>query len=584
MTSYHTVPAGLVSSLAGAGDHAEIELLHAGQLSRRLVQLRVILDLARKNAPESADTAGLWNSFVALAEVQRHDPTTVASLLSGPQAGAWAARCLRLLTERPGEAPLWVDLAHLGSLAVAAGIRSGVPVTATVPVRASTVSLPTLGRASVDRPGSWGLAVCESGDPIRLDGSPPSRWSPIPLLETDTLTVPLDNVDPYWAFGSPVLTTLDDAAVAWWRQQLADTCAIIARRHHDWSTTLTAAVRCLVPLASGGRFGGASGSSKDAPGAVALTEPVRPDRFAATLLHEVQHFRLNAVHDMVPLHEDAKDLLYSPWRNDPRGLPGLLHGTVAFMAVADFWGRERATAGRAADLTYARTVLQLDLACQALAKRSDLTPTGVALRQALTAATGRFSGAVIDEDVGRLAADLVAQHRALWRLRNVVPEARATASAERWLLGEPATTLLALPDRVAAVAQPGGDSPLFRVAVAWLDDPGQVRTDAASTETFSERYPGADVADMLLLAGDYRTAFSERLEKLTDGVTTPECWAALSVAHGRVCGEPGTCPLVVRPELVRAAWSRVTAAARNPAELLLSGHMAGTSTSDSIRR
>jgi HEXXH motif-containing protein len=569
LTSYHTLPSWLASSLSGAGDGAEIEFLHAGQISRRLVQLRVILDLAQRNAPQDCETAELHANFAALAQVQRHDPRTVAALLSGPQVGAWAARCVRLLNGEVSAIPLWVHLAHLGSIAVTDAVQTGVHIKAQVPVRAGVVSLPTLGRALLDRSEPWGLAVCTSGTPMLLDGSPPLRWSPIPLLETDTLSILLDNVDPYWdCFGIPVRGAMDEPTIERWRRQFAEAWGIIARRHGHRRAVLTKAIRCLVPLEQDGRFGGASASSRSAPGAVALTEPAGPDRLAATLVHEMQHFRLYALQDLVPLHRDAGESLYSPWRNDPRGLSGLLHATTAFLGVADFWGRERPVAGRGAELMYARTVRQLHIGCQIVNSQPNLTEVGQALVEALAAAVDRLPLLGIDEEMSQLVTDLVAHHQALWRLRNVIPHAADIVVAEKWLLGAQAVALAAPADRITHATAPGGDSPLFRLAVAWAENPEQVRVDAANSDVFAARYPGADVADLPLLAGEYAEALALRLSQIAEGAVDAETWASLSVAHGRLSSEPESSPLVARPEVVRAAWTNVAGADWDPQKRL----------------
>lgn len=572
--------------MSGAGDRPEIELFQAGQVSRRLVQLRAILDLVRRDAPEAGTVAGLWDSFAALAEVQRHNPLAVTDLLSGPQVGAWAARCLRRLTGRSSATPLWVHLAHLGAVAAAAAIRSGVRVEVRVPVRSGTVSLPTIGRAAVDRPERWALAMCTSGDPLLLDGSAPLDWQPVRLLRTGQLVIPFDYTDPYWScFGLPVTSNLDDRQVERWRGQFENAWAILTKRHQHRLAAITAAIRCLVPVDRGGLNGGVSASSGDAPGAVALTEPTSPERLAATLVHEVQHFRLYALHDLVPLYRTAGQLLLSPWRNDPRRLPGLLHGTVAFLGVAEFWSGEWPVSGRGAELTYARTVRQLRVGCRILNDSPDLTPTGRALVAELTAAIGRLPESGIAGDVHRLAADLVAHHRAAWRLRNIMPDpAEVTALTDASLRGKRFTASAAPADRTTTTATPGGDSPLFRLAVAWVEDPDRVRAAAPDPAEFELRYPGANVADLPLIVGDHAQAQAVRLAQIAGGATDADTWASLSVAHGRLCVEPTLSPLAVRPELVRAAWPRIAAAGRDPLTELVTRYVAGTSTSDSMRR
>jgi HEXXH motif-containing protein len=63
---------------------------------------------------------------------------------------------------------------------------------------------------------------------------------------------------------------------------------------------------------------------------------------AVTLAHELQHTKLVALMDLFPLlRPDPAERFYAPWRDDPRPLAGLLHGTYAHLGVAGFWRRER---------------------------------------------------------------------------------------------------------------------------------------------------------------------------------------------------------------------------------------------------
>ncbi len=66
--------------------------------------------------------------------------------------------------------------------------------------------------------------------------------------------------------------------------------------------------------------------------------PADPATFALLLIHEFQHVKLGAILDLFDLYDqnDHPSLLRS-WRPDPRPLEGLLQGTYAHIAVADFW-------------------------------------------------------------------------------------------------------------------------------------------------------------------------------------------------------------------------------------------------------
>lgn len=568
--------------MCGGGDRAERDLWRAAHVSRRMAQLRAILDAADD---DTAVTAGLRDSFHALAEVQHHAPGTVAELLGGPQVGAWAAQCLRLLSSSAPdpEVPLWTHLAQLGAIAVSAAMLAGHQVRVLVPVRSGAVYFPALGRGFVPESGGPALVECVTGpDGILLDGMPVTAWEAVRLLRTSTGGVPLsvqvDDVDLYWAFGIPTSTRLSDDEVDSWRDQLHGAWQVLADRHGHRLHTIAAAVRCLVPVQQAGKFGGVSASSADAPGAVALTAPVSPVRLAATLIHESQHYRLATLHDLRRLYTPSRRLYYSPWRNDPRPVSGVVHALMAFTGVADFWSREHTDA--ASELEYARHVRQLRVAHGVAAATPELTQLGAALVNALGDAVDALSLEPGNADVRRIADDLVATHRASWRLRNIVPrqqEVRDFRAA--WQAGAP------LPVEHAggpAPGDPGGDNPLTRVAMAWLENEPEVRSLATDENLFVKRFPGAVTSDVRLIAGDYDTTRADALTRIAEGTADDHTWATLVVAHGRACTEPAQSPLVRVPELVRAALSPDHDA--GSLGELLSRYEAGTSTSDSMRR
>lgn len=568
--------------MTGGGDRAERDVLRAGQVSKRLAQLRAILDLATPEFPD------LHDSVDALATVQRYAPDVVTELLSGPQVGAWAAWCLRRLgrDENSGGTPMWAHLAYLGSIAGAAAIRSGIHVRVRVPSRAGVVVIPSVGRAVIPRDEEWCLVECATGpDGVTLDGNAPAQWEPVRLLCTEAggvaLRIQLDELDPYWrSFGIPIRDRLTDEEAARWENCLAGAWRILADRHPHRLVTMAAAIRCLIPVEQAGRLDRVSASSADAPGAIALTDPTNPTRLAATLVHESQHYRLSALHDLRPLYQEpAGDLLYSPWRNDSRPLSGVVHGAQAFLGVADFWQRERS--GPVADLEYTRHVGQLRVAMHVIARADGLTPFGRSLADSLSAAVDRLPAGVGAPDVRRMADDLVAEHQVNWRLHNVVPN---EVDLRPWRWDDPPPVGAAAYSGDVVPTEPSGDNPLTRLAIAYVDNGDEVRALAKDPLAFTARFPGGDPIDLHLLDGDYAAMTRAVLARIEDGTARHREWAALAVAHGRQCPDPSRSPLVRRPELVMAAWQRLATDHTVSLAAMLSRYEAGGSTSDSIRR
>jgi HEXXH motif-containing protein len=90
-----------------------------------------------------------------------------------------------------------------------------------------------------------------------------------------------------------------------------------------------------------GNFG--SISSSELPGSFVCSVPCDPYELAATFIHEFHHNRLYFIEETGPFfdqsQEDAIDSEnhYSPWRDTPRPLHGLLHALYVYLPVFRFW-------------------------------------------------------------------------------------------------------------------------------------------------------------------------------------------------------------------------------------------------------
>ena len=74
----------------GGGSSADLALLRSGQLSKRMLQLRAIIDASESRAAEAGELARVAESYQSLVTVQQNQPQIVAELLASPQVGAWA--------------------------------------------------------------------------------------------------------------------------------------------------------------------------------------------------------------------------------------------------------------------------------------------------------------------------------------------------------------------------------------------------------------------------------------------------------------------------------------------------------------
>ena len=61
-------------------------------------------------------------------------------------------------------------------------------------------------------------------------------------------------------------------------------------------------------------------------------------RVAESILHEVMHLYLTLIENKVPLiKQDANNVYFSPWRDEPRLAKGVLHGLFVFRAILELY-------------------------------------------------------------------------------------------------------------------------------------------------------------------------------------------------------------------------------------------------------
>jgi HEXXH motif-containing protein len=245
----------------------------------------------------------------------------------------------------------------LASVAAAAAVAAGVRASLTLSAAGPGAVLPGVG--AVPLPGAapntvvrlrGGLLECDDGTraplppPARLGREHPGWW---PLRAVTDGGAVLDDADAVTtAQAAPARLT--GAELRSWRAEAGAALRLLRARHAEYAGEVAAGLRALTPVTrDDGDTAHHSGSSAEMFGGVALSRPAGPRAVAETLVHEMQHSKLLAVTHLVDLLApigpmDEEPLHYAPWREDPRPLPGLLHGTYAFLAVARFWAVEAA--------------------------------------------------------------------------------------------------------------------------------------------------------------------------------------------------------------------------------------------------
>ena len=510
--TFHRVPAASFDALAsGLGDPATIRLLAAGQLSKRLLLLRLLLD----EAGGSGSRSGLNEYAELLDEAQRRDPAAAAGVLIQPHLGSWAAVTLRALRSGAGSP----DLGRLGAIAAAAAARAGLTFALKLPVRGGGVVLPTYGRAgttdqTVDvSAGADGLRV----GVVRVPDDPAADapgWQGLRVLSASAggldIRLALDDLDPFRdCHRLSAAERLPATVVDGWARLLDDAWPVLVEHHRGYAEAIAVGLTTLVPLRAPRSHLGMNVTSMDAFGAVSLTPPADPLALATALLHEFQHGKLGALMDVVPLYRRGSDRYYAPWRDDPRPLGGLLHGVYAFLGVTDFWRVQRRVlaGGQAvlAELEFARWRDRVWRTQQTLAESDSFTEAGRRFLDGMRAAQEAWQDEPVPEETLTMAREAAEDHWIGWRLRNLRPDPeRVRELAAAWAAGtgRPAGAVevpstLAASDRMALVHNVRADLGRLRAT-----DPRRFDELSADPGALARELPDASPGDVAYVAGD----------------------------------------------------------------------------------
>lgn len=433
-TARHTLPSSTFDALArGAGGADAIVTLRSSEHSRALILLRTVVDLAAmRRHPGAADARGAYRTIV---DAQRHDPARVDEVVRYPMISAWAAHTARCLDRAP-------DLAcpaQLQLVAAAAALRARYPATIDVPAgRGEWRVLPSLGhlrvpgddrqhhRLRIDARGAQVLGR-SGGTHIPADPSRPAPgWHPFTVFESthDGLSLRLvaDDSDRHDLQG-PRMTPAPASECPGLADRIHDGWRHLVSRHGAVAEEVAAAITVLAPLRRP-NVGFSSGTFSDAVGCVAMSTPVNATLTALTFAHEVQHTKLAALMNLLPIVADGRtELFYAPWRADPRPLVGLLHGAYAHMAVADFWWREAAATRRPAELlraqtTFARWREATHHALITLRNTDSLTPIGRRFVRGMAMELSGWASRQVSAHATAAARQRAQSHRRDWLSRH----------------------------------------------------------------------------------------------------------------------------------------------------------------------
>ncbi|MDT3444368.1 MULTISPECIES: HEXXH motif domain-containing protein [unclassified Pseudofrankia] len=563
---------------AGGGGPSTLAALWKMQLSRRILLVHTVAEVAQEHAPEVFVAGRFAEALAVLAETRRAVPDAVADVLLNPQIGGWIMRCLRTMLDPAGErSSAESDLGHFGAVVAAAAWRAGLPFETTIRVSHGSVMIPTVGLIRTEMLDGWGRAHADgSGETLRIsvgdetvasDEMGPvagSRWLPLRQLrcvvDGRSLEIALDDVDPFRGFaGLRNADRLTSTEAAVWKARLDEAWELLVRYLPDHAEAIAAGVRCLVPLDPGPEKRKLSATSTDAPGAVGMIPPTDGLDLAVTLVHELQHTKLAVLQDAVRLCGSDDELHYAPWRYDPRPLTGMFQGVYAYLGLTEFWGVYRQAAegpgAQLAHFEFARWREAVRRVIRWLHESSLLTALGRDFLVGMRTSIERWCAEAVPALPLALARVASAEHWTSWRLRNIHPDQTwIAAAADAWLAGQPGPDGRTAPATVRRGRRGKATEPHLELAYLRLREPDRfdaLRRDLGKRDALAAALPGATVADVLLVAGDHVAATRAYQREITRTPERIEAWTGLAIAHRglRTAGQP---LLVARPETVRA--------------------------------
>jgi HEXXH motif-containing protein len=579
--SHRLTPEDLDALAADADDASVVRSLRRSQYSRRALLLRAVLDRAAEAWPRAYRGARVEEAFDLLARVQEGTPPVVEDGLLHPHVGAWGAATLRRMSDPGADLHAVVgDLRHLGAIAASAAVRAGTDFDVTVPLRDGQVVLPGLGSAEL--PGIAGASAMVRGHrgattitcgstTVRLPEDPRrdgTAWRALPELTAAAggtrLTVALDDVDPYRRYpGMRVAVHLPRPEVDRWRARFAEAWGILAMRHPRLARSIAACLESIVPLAPMDATG-VSGTSSDAFGAAALNLPETGTELAVALVHEHQHSKLGALLDLVPLSGARADrLFYAPWRDDPRPVRGLLHGSYAYFAITDFWRVQRQTEGDGAALAhfeFARWREQTWRTTSALSGAGALNAAGQRFVEGMRGVLARWRSEPVPRGACEAARIAALDHRIAWRLRNLRPdEGTVRRLAEAWRSCRPCLAAGPVPCDVVPGPATQLDGARLRLLRRSLGAPRPAATATADLADASEHAGEVTLGDLCLVRGDHRSAVERFRAEIVADPATVVAWSGLAVATAARTGTGGLRALQRCPEVVLAVHRQVVA-------------------------
>ena len=204
-----------------------------------------------------------------------------------------------------------------------------------------------------------------------------------------------------------------------WRRHISRGWRFLARYHPPTAADVRSLIGTVIPL-RGMSSAARSVTTRNVFGSIGLPLPEDDVTMALPLSHEVQHAKLPALMDLMPiLAGPAPGRYYAPWRPDPRPLASLLQGMYAHLGVARFWRRHYEVALEPAEVHYAYIEFaRWRNACRQVARvvstRPELTRCGSALVDGMMRVLHGWQHEYVPPEAQTQANWAVSEYRRQW--------------------------------------------------------------------------------------------------------------------------------------------------------------------------
>jgi HEXXH motif-containing protein len=544
--------------------HADLDSLGSGRITSRAVRRltaaqrsknTLLLEAIRRavhSQPELALSEIVQSAVQLLTDIQSIEPSIVQDLIASPHFGFWAAECAISLRSSVPSVTNTRDISHVASFAASAALLAKYDFQIHVPVHNGRVVLPTLGEWRLPAGSEATHADVRlrqnqatlSSEPAELSIEVTQltsarhdidSWTPTTRLNASAHGIPievlLDSSDPFLSrlhsFASPRPI---DIRLPQWQRSFAQAWHVVCGVNRPIGAALRRALTTLFPLPNHPNQENRSASSGWAWGMIALSLPSDSTSFAEALIHEFHHQVLSAIEDITPLicSTPEPQLVYAPWRDDPRPVHNLLQGSYAFFGVCDFWGRQRAARDtalrRRADISFRLRQRQLSDTLPKIQTSGLLTEVGARFASAMLRRISDWQAipATMSETV---VYDMRFEHLLRWRLTNLAPNQDAIRQVARaWLARLPQC-----PIKVPSNLRPTPDT-------VRLADRSHL-LELTYWSAIDSRTPGVgstlSLGDAMLLAGDAASALRLYFQEVLHGGQA-DAWVGLSLALNRL--------------------------------------------------